>query len=514
VTCPASFTQDAFRGRNDDGNETTATWKEAQSTNWKQTLDVNFRVRFRAQEGAACAGNNKVWRLQYNKNAAGWVDGSASSSVVRASASPNLADAAAVTDQLSGGTGTFVGATGFDEVDCNAGGSSMDVAASGQSECEFCCQLRSADVVYGDTIQLRITDAGTALASYTQTPTMTAGSIALAADNLGGSQDFSRLASAFRIWQESMGFADAFSRRADALRLTSDSAGFSDSASRIVDAQRLIADFVAFQDNVTTSVQGGTTFFVSTADNLGLHDEAQRLAEALRIFTDSQGHTNAFARHADALRVFADSIAFQDSTSRLANAARVFADSVGSFNEFSRQASAFRSVQEMLGLADSILRTVSTFRIVADLFGFSDGTSRRADAFRLVSDFVAFQDSVTTLAVGGTTYLVGIADSLGLHDEAARLANALRVFTDSAGTVDSTARLANAMRQFADSVASQDTTARLANFARLLADNLACQDVIADIIAALALVDPTPCPSLRWRVAAADVLRSRRDRCQ
>lgn len=178
MTCPAAFNQKAFRGRNDDGNETTATWKANQNTNWSQVVDTNFRVRFEIQETAACAGANKVWRLQYNRtplggSPAGWVDASASSNVVRASASPNLADAANLTDQLTVGTGTFVGATGFDEVDCNAGGSSMDVAASGHSECEFCVQLRSADTAAGDTIQLRVTDAGSALAAYDATPTMT-----------------------------------------------------------------------------------------------------------------------------------------------------------------------------------------------------------------------------------------------------------------------------------------------------------------------------------------------------
>lgn len=173
MTCPASFTQRAFRGRNDDGNETTATWKANQDVNWTQAVDTNFRIRFQLQEGAACAGANKVWRMQYNKNSAGWVDCSASSLVVRASASPNLADGANLTTQLTGGTGTFIGLTGFDEVDCNAGGASMDVAASGNSECEFSVQIRSADTVNGDSVQLRVTDAGTAIASYTSTPTIT-----------------------------------------------------------------------------------------------------------------------------------------------------------------------------------------------------------------------------------------------------------------------------------------------------------------------------------------------------
>ena len=173
MTCPASFTQVTFRGRNDDGNETTATWKATQGTDWTQLVDENFRIRFLIQEGAGCAGNNKVWRLQYNLAAAGYVDCSATSSVVRASASPNLADGANLTTQLTGGTDTYVGATGFDEVDCNAGGASMDFTASDHGECEFCVQIRSGDVTDGQTLTLRITDAGTAIAAYTDTPTIT-----------------------------------------------------------------------------------------------------------------------------------------------------------------------------------------------------------------------------------------------------------------------------------------------------------------------------------------------------
>lgn len=180
MTCPASFTQVTFRGRNDDGNETTATWKAAQNANWTQAVDTNFRIRFEIQEGANCAGSNKVWRLQYNLASAGWVSVSSSSIVVRASASPNLADAADLTDQLTGGTGTFQGATGFDEAAGAAGGTLMDVAASGHAEAEFCVQIRSADVTHGQTLQLRMTDNGTALAAYSQMPTITVSEVSAA----------------------------------------------------------------------------------------------------------------------------------------------------------------------------------------------------------------------------------------------------------------------------------------------------------------------------------------------
>jgi hypothetical protein len=176
MSCTAAWNQKAFRGRNDDGNETTATWKAAQNTNFHFAKDTNLRIRLEIQETAACAGANKVWQLQYNLNTLGWNNVTGTSSVVRSTASPNLADAANLTDQLTVGTGTFVGATGFDEANGQAGGSSMDVAASGHAEAEFCVQIRSADVASGDTIQLRATDNGTAFAAYDQTPTVTVSS--------------------------------------------------------------------------------------------------------------------------------------------------------------------------------------------------------------------------------------------------------------------------------------------------------------------------------------------------
>lgn len=173
MSCTAAWNQKAFRGRNDDGNETTATWQANQNTNWTNGVDANLRVRFEVQETAGCAKNNVVWQLQYNRNSAGWVTVNGTSSVVRSSASPNLADAANLTDQLTVGTGTFQGATGFDEVNGAAGGSSMDLAASGHAEAEFCVQILSGDVADADTIQLRITDNGTAFAAYDATPTIT-----------------------------------------------------------------------------------------------------------------------------------------------------------------------------------------------------------------------------------------------------------------------------------------------------------------------------------------------------
>ena len=49
----------------------------------------------------------------------------------------------------------------------------MDLAAIGHCEPEFCVQILSGDVTNGQTLQLRVSDAGTAIAAYTDTPTIT-----------------------------------------------------------------------------------------------------------------------------------------------------------------------------------------------------------------------------------------------------------------------------------------------------------------------------------------------------
>jgi len=164
----------AFRGRNDNGDQATATWKALQNTNWTQAVDENFRVRLEAQETAGCAKSNFTnIQLQYRLNGGTWTDVTASSNVVRSSASPNEADAAALTDQLTVGTGTFEGDACFDEVNGVCGSTATDVLASGHIEAEYCVQILSADVTNNDVVELRITVGGTAFAAYDATPSIT-----------------------------------------------------------------------------------------------------------------------------------------------------------------------------------------------------------------------------------------------------------------------------------------------------------------------------------------------------
>ena len=98
-----TWEQVSFRGRNDDGSETTATFIAALNTNWTQDSGALFRIRFDILEDAGGAVNNKPFKLQYNLASGGWNDVDAASSVVQSLASDNLTDAEDTTQQLGGG---------------------------------------------------------------------------------------------------------------------------------------------------------------------------------------------------------------------------------------------------------------------------------------------------------------------------------------------------------------------------------------------------------------------------
>lgn len=165
--------QTHFRFGNDDGTESAHTFWQAEDTNHTQNVDTDwtFLLRFTEQESGATAAANTDAQFQYNKNAAGWVDITTVSSVVRAVAVGAFTNGQACTKRLSG-TGTFeVSGAGCTE-DGSSGGAANDIVASGNSETEAGLQVVAADVANGDTIQFRFTSPDWTV-TYTVTPTLT-----------------------------------------------------------------------------------------------------------------------------------------------------------------------------------------------------------------------------------------------------------------------------------------------------------------------------------------------------
>src|SRR3990170_2429057 len=174
--------QTHFRFGKDDGTESSHTFWQLEDVNHTQLIsaDWTFLLRFTEQETGGTAAANTDAVFQYNKNGAGWVNITTTSSVVKAVAVGAFTNGQNCTKRLSG-TGTFeTSAAGCTE-DGSSGGPSNDIAASGNSETECGLQVVAADVAHNDTIQFRFTSPDWAV-GYDVTPTLTVVKETLAAD--------------------------------------------------------------------------------------------------------------------------------------------------------------------------------------------------------------------------------------------------------------------------------------------------------------------------------------------
>jgi hypothetical protein len=165
---PFRPSQKTFQGRDDSQSLNSATFTYDVNTGWTQLVDVVFRVRFTVQEVGNVAGAS-TYNLYYSLNGGTYTKVTASSAPIQYALSGQYADKAATTKVLDG-TGTFVGGQGLEtSVDTD----SISLAASGNTEVEFCLVIPNAGVADGDTIALRVRRAtSTALYSYTNTPSL------------------------------------------------------------------------------------------------------------------------------------------------------------------------------------------------------------------------------------------------------------------------------------------------------------------------------------------------------
>lgn len=151
-----TLTQTHFRGRNDDGNETTATWFSSLDTNFSLTiaqLNTNFRIRFALESSTTGTCTDQ---LQYILNGGSATSITTSSNVIRAVTSPNVPNGTATTQQIS--SGTFV--VGEITADGLTATHSYGVTVS-TAEDELVFQARSADLVAGDSVVIRTSNTGT-----------------------------------------------------------------------------------------------------------------------------------------------------------------------------------------------------------------------------------------------------------------------------------------------------------------------------------------------------------------
>jgi hypothetical protein len=167
-----TWTQEDFRFRNDDGDETAANWYAAAHTNITPTVGAaNLKIRLRTavkQTGSTAA--TLTGRLYISKNGGAYAQASSSSSGgLKVVDSTYLTDDAATSQQLS--SGTFVAG----KVDDSTGQSSAtgSMGQNTHTEHEWMLQLTFSNLADGDYFDLRVRNSTTVLGTYTYTPRIT-----------------------------------------------------------------------------------------------------------------------------------------------------------------------------------------------------------------------------------------------------------------------------------------------------------------------------------------------------
>lgn len=359
--------QTHFRFGKDDGTESAHTFWQLEDVNHTQVIsaDWTFLLRFTEQESGGTAAANTDAVFQYNKNGAGWVDITTTSSVVKAVAVGAFTNGQACTKRLSG-TGTFETSGAGCTEDGSSGANANDIEASGNSETEAGLQVVFADVANNDTIQFRFRSPDWTI-TYTITPTLT---ISIAGTNWTKNLadtitcNDSQGKGAGKKAADTMTLVDAPVKapglnKADALNLL-------DSFSRIVVFNRTFGDTLSLADTLVKGIS------LAKADTLTLGDELSYIKTITKTL--------------------ADTISLLDAQVKAIG--KITADSIALTDDFSRQVDYLRNLNDTLALIDSISKSLSLLKsdalTLSDLFDYIETeagqnlTKNLADTLTLV----------------------------------------------------------------------------------------------------------------------------------
>ncbi len=160
------FDQAHFQIFQDDAGLNAATQYVAEDTNYNVAVDTNFRVRFEIANTGNGAGNI-TRRLEYRYDSGSWTQVTTTSGDARIIDSSQFSDGDATTTRLTA-TGTFTAGQGKDT---GSDTTEISLGSTYYTEDEYALKFQ-ADAALG-TYEFRITNAGVALDSYSETPSIT-----------------------------------------------------------------------------------------------------------------------------------------------------------------------------------------------------------------------------------------------------------------------------------------------------------------------------------------------------
>jgi len=166
LTSYATFEQTCFRVFDDDGAINSGTALAVENAGYYQVnAGDNIRLRLRVANTGTGA-DDIVRRLEFRQDGGSWTQITTGSNNVRLAASSEFADGDATTERLTA-TGTFSAGQGKES---GSDTSSKSLTNGYDVEDEWCIAFQTA--AEGHSYDFRVTNAGVALDTYTQTPTI------------------------------------------------------------------------------------------------------------------------------------------------------------------------------------------------------------------------------------------------------------------------------------------------------------------------------------------------------
>jgi hypothetical protein len=174
-----TLNQSAFRWRNDDGSESTATWKAAENTaitNVSTSEIIRIRMEVEETNGGATTVNA---RLEFSSDATSCTNGTwtaldTSTTAWRIIDSANITNGDPTTNQLTTSAKTFTAGRIFDTQNEDTTGVSLH-----NTHTEWEWAIRGDGASGSTTYRFRITDSGTALNTYTNCAQLTTAAAAV-----------------------------------------------------------------------------------------------------------------------------------------------------------------------------------------------------------------------------------------------------------------------------------------------------------------------------------------------
>ena len=170
----ANTVQSRFRWRNDDGTlgGAGATWKAGININWTPGLgdmDIPIRLRMEMANTGGMAEQSGQYLVELDVDGGGYNPITLTSTDgVQMVASAYVTDDVMVPELMDGPQGYWNG-----RFDSNGAATAIELAATTDSESEYCFKMVTANLSGGEVLSFRVYRSGSALDGYTNTPTIT-----------------------------------------------------------------------------------------------------------------------------------------------------------------------------------------------------------------------------------------------------------------------------------------------------------------------------------------------------